>query len=253
MVHHLMISLNAETPNVTAFKARCRRRNQTCEVLPGRRISSVSEAKPWLTSYGYYIMNNWRESSCQFDTTGPVGCFLAHREAWAICVARDEHVWIFEEGVYAYEDPMFDRIKRRHPTTDLIRGHTIPLLRIWKQRSIGKRAIDSLLTTVDKIYYGSKCYRLSPAFAARLLQNSMTFDTHVDTFICTQAIQHADEFSVTRTYTNIVSAVSSGSINHSIDHSLLIMVLLVVGLLSSMVGLICLHRVYRRCRTRCSK
>jgi hypothetical protein len=252
MVHHMMISMTTTSPNVDTFKTWCTQRHQTCEIIPGRRISSLLEAKPWLTSYGYYIMNNWRESSCHFDTTGPVGCFLAHRDAWAKCVSRNEHMWIFEEGVYGYDTTMFDQLDRLHPTVDLIMGHTIILPRMWRQRSVDKHAIGTLLTSIDKIYFGTKCYRLSPALAERLLQNSMTFDTHVDTFICTEAILYADEFTSCRTYKNIVFAASGGTINHSVDHSLLILLSMFVGIVLGSVCMIYILRLYRRCRSRCA-
>jgi len=243
-----MISLDASTQNVSTFKEWCTNRKQPWSVLPGRRISTLEEAKPLLTSYGYYIMQNWRETSSHFDSTGPIGCFLAHRDAWAACVLRNEQTWVFEEGVYAYETPLFDKLDRQYPTTDLILGHTFTVLRMWKQKSIGKRIICPLLSTVDKVYFSTKCYRISPLFAARLLENSKTFDTHVDTFICTESIRYADEFNTARTIRSIVSAKSSGTINHSIDHSVLILCLLVLSILVLSVGSIAVTRLYKRCR-----
>jgi GR25 family glycosyltransferase involved in LPS biosynthesis len=248
MVHHMMISLDSNSRNVNTFKEWCLHRHQTGEIVPGRIVASLEEAKPLLTSYGYYVMQNWRESPCHFDTTGPIGCFLAHRDAWKICVSRNEHVWIFEEGVYTYDTTMFDKIDRVHSTTDLILGHTVPLLRMWIQNTVHTQTIDSMLMSIDKIYFGTRCYRLSPSFAASLLQNSLTFDTHVDTFICTEAIRYADEFKVARTYKNIVSAMSSGAINHSVDKNQLMLFSLLVGLLLCAGGAIYLLRIrHRRC------
>ena len=246
-----MISLKPTSRNVNTFKEWCKQHKRNGEVIPGRRITSLEEAKPLLTSYGWYIMHNWRESASHFDTTGPIGCFLAHRDVWKVCVSRNENIWVFEEGVYGYQTPLFDDIDTLYPTKDLILGHTIPLLRMWRQKSVNKSNICSVLTSIDKIYFGTKCYRLSPAFASRLLENSVKFDTHVDTFICTEAIRYADEFSVARTHVNIVSAFTSGTINHSIDHSLLILVSLLVGIIIGSGVMIHTLRMYRRCRTQC--
>jgi GR25 family glycosyltransferase involved in LPS biosynthesis len=251
MVYHIMISLKPSTPNVETFKTWCTRHDRENEIIPGRRITSLAEAKPFLTSYGYYIMCNWRESASHFDSTGPIGCFLAHRDVWIRCIDRNEHVWVFEEGVHDYDTLMFEQIDRDHPTTDLIMAHTVPLLRMWKQKRSVKQDVDSRLPPIDKIYYGTKCYRLSPGFAQVLLDNSQTFDTHVDTYICTEAIQHADTYTVARTHRNIVSARSSGTINHSIDHSLLISMSMFVGILLSILCIVLILRLYRRCRTYC--
>lgn len=251
MVHHTMISLDESTPNVSTFKEWCTKRRQPWTVIPGRRISTLEEAKPLLTSYGYYIMQNWRETSSHFDSTGPIGCFLAHRDAWTDCVLRNEHTWVFEEGVYAYDTPIFDKLDSQHPDIDLILGHTFTVARMWKQKSIGRRILCPILSTVDKVYFGTKCYRLSPMFAARLLENSKTFDTHVDTYICTEAIRYADEFLATRTQKPLVSAKSSGTINHSIDHSVLILCLLVLGIVVLAGGSMALTRLYKKCRSTC--
>jgi hypothetical protein len=243
-----MISLEPKSKNVHTFKEWCHGRNQTWEIVPGRRIQSKEEARPWLTSYAWYIMHNWREGPSHFDATGPIGCFLAHRDAWQVCVARNEQVWIFEEGVYGYDSALFDQVQTAHPTTDLIMGHALRVLRMWRQASVGSYTMDSLLTPIDKIDYGTKCYRLSPAFAARLLQNSVVFDTHVDTFLCTEAIMYAPEFKAARMHRFMVSAASSGTINHSIDQSLLIGYSLAVSILLCLLGAAHVLRLYRRCR-----
>jgi GR25 family glycosyltransferase involved in LPS biosynthesis len=246
----MMISMDPVCKNVHTFKEWCKQHHRTYEIVPGRKIHSLEEATPWLTSYGYYIMHNWRESPCHFDSTGPIGCFLAHRNIWEECVTRNENIWVFEEGVYGYATSMFEHLDNIHPNTDLILGHTVPLLRMWRQNSIDKEVISTSLMSIDKIYFGTKCYRISPRFAARLLQNSLRFDTHVDTFICTESIRYADEFQVTRTHRNIVSGLSSGKINHSIDHSLLILCLLLLTVVLSIGGSIQAVRLYRRCRSR---
>jgi hypothetical protein len=245
-----MISLDVTSKNVQTFTEWCKHHRRTCEIAPGRRVSSLLEAKPWLTSYGYYTMQNWRDGPCHFDSTGPVGCFLAHREVWKSCIARNEHVWVFEEGVYAYDTPRLNQLDTLYPDMDIILGHTVPLLRTWKQQSIGRHEMGENLASIDKIYFGTKCYRLSPRFAMRLLENSMTFDTHVDTFICTESILYSDEFKLTRSTRNIVSAVSSGKINHSVDHSLLILCILLVGILLSVGGSIHVMRLYHRCHNK---
>jgi GR25 family glycosyltransferase involved in LPS biosynthesis len=246
-----MISLNPTSKNVNTFNEWCTQQTRTGEVIPGRRVTSLEEAKPFLTSYGWYIMHNWRESSCHFDTTGPIGCFLAHRDVWKVCVSRNENIWVFEEGVYSYTTHLFDEIDTLYPTKDLIMGHTIHVPRMWRQKSMNKSNICSVLASIDKIYFGTKCYRLSPAFAARLLENSVKFDTHVDTFICTEAIRYADEFSAAHTRMNIVSAFTSGTINHSIDHSLFILISLLIGIITGSGVMIYILNMYRICRTRC--
>jgi GR25 family glycosyltransferase involved in LPS biosynthesis len=244
-----MISLHAQSKNVQTFTEWCDARQQTNQVLPGRKVASLEEARPWLTSYAWYSMHNWREGPCHFDTTGPIGCFLAHRDAWQVCVTRNEYVWIFEEGVYNYDSLLFDQIQSAHPKTDLIMGHALQVARLWKQTSMDSSyTADSLMMPLDKIDYGTKCYRLSPSFATKLLQHSLTFDTHVDAFICTEALMHTKDFTAARTRRFLVSATSSGTINHSIDQSLLIGYSLAVTSLLCLVGFIFCLRLYRKCR-----
>ena len=251
MVRYAMITLDTECRNVQVFIDWCVLRGVPYEIHNGKRVENIEASKPHLTSYGYYVMNNWRESPSHFDTTGPVGCFLAHREAWTHCVRMNESMWVFEEGVRSYNTDLFDRVENDYPGMDLVLGHTVPVLRFWRQRRVNNHRIGSILRTIDKIYFGTKCYRLSPAFAARLLTNCGRFDVHVDTFLCTEAMYYQDEFKVGRTTNPMVVASSSGLINHSVDQSLLIVSCLVVSTALA-VGLTMLaFRAYRRCRRQC--
>ena len=243
-----MIAMRPSHPNVDVFRAWGAAQRRTVEIQPGIAIVSIAEAKPHLTSYGYYIMNNWRDGSCHFDTTGPVGCFLAHRHAWNICVTRNEAVWIFEEGVSAYTSADFDELDQRYPDLDLVLGHSIMVLRVGRQCLYRPQQLNSLLTMIDKIYYGTKCYRVSPAYARQLLLDSHRFDTHVDTFLCTQSMMYRDTFQSARTSRNIVEAKSVKMINHSMDQNMFAMctlsgLVLVVSMLAVLMRLL-----YVRCR-----
>ena len=238
-------------PNIDVLRAWGAAHKRTVEIQPGITIATTAEAKPHLTSYGYYVMNNWRDGSCHFDTTGPVGCFLAHRHAWNICVTRNEAVWIFEEGVSAYTTADFDELDQRYPHLDLVLGHSIVTARLWRQCLYRPQQLNSLLTAIDKIYYGTKCYRVSPAFARQLLVDSHRFDTHVDTYISTQAMMFRDTFQSARTTHNIVEARSVKMINHSLDHNMVVVftlsgLVLVVSVLASLMRLL-----YVRCRRSC--
>jgi GR25 family glycosyltransferase involved in LPS biosynthesis len=248
-----MIALATESRNIATFKEWCTRRGQSHEVVTGCRVSDMAESKPHLTSYGYYVMNNWRETCNHFDTTGPIGCFLAHRTVWKQCVSRNVPVWVFEEGVESYDTAQFDRIECDYSEMDLVLGHTVPVLRRWWQRRINSHRIGPILEMVDKVYFGTKCYRISPRFAARLIQNSERFDVHVDTFLCTEAMYYNTEFKVARMRTQMVVAGSSGLINHSVDQTLLTVSCLAVSVIVSSCIIILVSRWYVRCKKRCPR
>lgn len=247
MVHHIMITMDTESDNVQRFAAWCNGHSRSCEVQAGTRVASLCDIKPYLTPYGWHSMHNRRESSCHFDSLGPVGCFLAHRSAWETCVRRGEATWIFEEGVRSFDTDTFDRLDANCGHADLILGHTVPVLRMWKQRTLSRQDMGNGLVSIDKIYFGTKCYRVSPGFAARLLQESARFDTHVDTFVNTTAMYYADEFVVGRTVESMVGAGSSHRIRHSVDHGLLILSCMLAAALGSAVLLAVMTGKYRTC------
>jgi GR25 family glycosyltransferase involved in LPS biosynthesis len=246
-----MITLDADCHNVRIFIDWCTLQNRSYDVLMGHRATDLETSKTQLTSFGYYVMNNWRESCHNFDTTGPIGCFVAHRSAWKRCVERNEQMWIFEEGVRSYDTRLFDQVDQDYPCMDLILGHTVPVLRRWRQRRINSHRIDLMLQTIDKIYFGTKCYRISPLFARRLIENSERFDVHVDTFLCAEAMYYQREFQVCRTRHQMVVAGSSGLINHSVDQTLLIVCCLVVSVMLATILALIVFRAYRSCRERC--
>ncbi len=251
MVHHLMIGLDPGTLNVSKFKQWGELHNKSCEFLPGVRVSSLDDIKDRLTPYGYYIMHSWRETSSHFDSVGPAGCFLAHRNAWKVCCERNEMVWVLEEGVVSYETDLFTYLDDECGDFDLILGHTVPVMRMWKQRSIPTQATDPekpLLAPIDKIYYGAKCYRVSPGFARQLLLLSDRFDVHVDTYIPTMAIYHGPVFKCARTTQKLVRAGSSYRNQHTVDHGLLILCLLVLVVIISALVICVIGNMYRRCR-----
>lgn len=248
-----MISLVTTSRNVQNFRAWCTKLGQSHEVVPGHRVPDMETGKKHLTSYGYYVMNNWRETCNHFDSTGPIGCFLAHRAVWKRCVARNVPFWIFEEGVESYDTAQFDRIECDYSDMDLVLGHTVPVVRRWWQRRVNSHRIGPILEMIDRVYFGTKCYRISPVFAARLIQNSERFDTHVDTFLCTEAMYYATEFKIGRMRTQMVVARSSGLINHSVDQTLLTVSCLSVSVIVSICVIALVSRWYIRCKKRCPR
>lgn len=219
-----MITLNKDSKNVVHFRKWCESQKKRYDVISGVRINDWYSQKENLTPYAYYTLYHWRPSPHHFDTTGPIGCFLAHKNVWKVCVQKQENIWVFEEGVYAYNhENMFNILDREYKNMDLILGHTIHQFNIWKQRSLRKsQPIGDHLTSIDKIYYGTKCYRVSPRFATLLLQKSRQFELHVDAYINLMAMYYEDQLQVCRTKYNIVSACTSWTINHSIDYSIFI-------------------------------
>jgi hypothetical protein len=254
MTHHTMIAMKTDCENAMVFRKWCEDNHKSGWITPGCRVTSLDDARPWLTSYGYYLMCNWKETSFHFDTTGPVGCFLSHRAVWQQCVERKEPIWVFEEGVSWYDTSAFDYLDVHHASVDLILGHTFPVWRMWHQTPIATRSVlDPVLESIEKVLYGTKCYRVSPAFAARLLEKSTTFDMHVDAFLCTSAIMYAAEFDVCRTKVNLVYAKSSGTINHSMDYNLLVVTTLLILVVLCVLFSAKLGHMYRRCRTACTR
>jgi hypothetical protein len=252
MVHHVMIGLDRDSSNVSNFKQWGKQNDRNIEFIPGVRLSSsLHYSKQYLTPYGYYNMHNWRETSSHFDSVGPVGCFLAHRTAWEACCRVNEPTWIFEEGVISYNTELFNYIDNRCEDFDLVLGHTVKVLRMWRQRRIPSEPIIDchrhILKPIDKIYYGTKCYRVSPTFARQLLIDSVRFDVHVDTFISSMAIYHANTFQCVRTSTGMVTAKSSHRIRHTLDHSLFLICYMVICVVISVVIIIVM---YLRCGNR---
>lgn len=239
MVHHIMIAMDPTTaPSVVQFTQWCLRNHRTYSVQMGIRMASLPDAKPYLTDFGYFYMNRWRETSFHFDRLGPIGCFLSHREVWKQCLQRKEAVWIFEEGVRTYDTQWFEHLDSVRSDYDLIMGHSVPVLRFFKQQPMGQQRIGTDIEAIDKVYFGTKCYRVTPRFAAQLLVKSSKFDLHVDSFICCVAMYDAGLFKSCRTRKPVVTAYSAGIINHSFDRALvygsallLVSVILLLGLL----------------------
>lgn len=252
MVFHIIITLDDGHPNIVRFKEWCQETGRQCSVQRGVRIRTVHEARAHLTEYGMYLQSRRRETAFHFDSLGPVGCFLAHRKAWTTCVARDEPTWIFEQGLTSCRSKAFEDIDAHHPDVDLVLGHTIPVLRPYPQRRIahrGKRR--GRLRPVDKVRFGAKCYRVTPRFAAHLLERSQHgFDLHVDSFICMVALNHCDDFCAMYTSRNIVCAYSSGLNNHSLEQPN--RTFIVTALLTLVLVLACCFYRYRfiRCARR---
>lgn len=232
MVHHIMISLDKDKENTTAFHKWCTRHNLSHEVVPGVVVQNWKDYKKRLCPYAYYTMYNQRLTHHHFNSSGPIGCFLAHINAWTICVQKQENVWVFEEGVCSYNDAMFETLGTLQDI-DLLLGHTVPVVDIRIQKRIkpydnNKNTCRNGLLHIDKVYYGTKCYCISPRFAKCLIKQSKQFGTHVDTYMCTMAIYHSATFRTFRTPHNIVKARSSGTINHTIVYSMFVLYFVVL-------------------------
>jgi hypothetical protein len=246
MVHYVMLTLNPTSKNVRGFQNWCVSLGLSHELCLGTVPKSVDEVKANLTPYGYYNMFNHREAQCHFDTLSPIGCFMGHQSAWKICRDRKEITWIFEEGTYSFDTPDFQFLEREHPTMDFLLGHTVTVCRTSKQTRIGTWSHDRMIEPIDKIYYGTKCYRMSPDFATLALKESETFELHVDSFLCVLAIYYRDMYVTGRTSHNIVGARSSGSIQHSMDTRLFFSISIIVLGLATIV----LFLRYRSCRNK---
>ena len=253
-----MISLNANSKNTKNFRNWCSRHEKTYEVIPGVRVENWKDYKRQLCPYAYYLMYNWRPSSHHFDTTGPIGCFLAHRNAWSICVQKQENIWIFEEGVYSYNDDVFEKLNTfKH--VDLILGHTIFVPNIKKQRCIrheynkNNKITPDGLSHIDKVYYGTKCYNISPRFAQLLIDHSKQIDTQVDTYLCIMAIYYDDSFNVFRSTSTLVGAASSGTINHSMDYSVLIPYVLLFIIFIIFIMKVIIYKKFKKCENTLNK
>lgn len=251
MVHHIIISLDpSSSKNVNTFKEWCSVNQKSHSVQVGTRVQSTQEAKNYLTDFGYYNIGRWRETSFHFDTLGPIGCFLSHREVWKICIQRNETTWVFEEGVVSYDTNRMDTLDTQYSDYDLILGHSVPVIRLLKQTSLRHRIMSdgSGLQSIDKIYFGTKCYRITPRFATHLLYKSCKFDLHVDSFICCVAMYDEDIFKSGRTTHEVVSAKSAGTINHSMDLSLVNGITMISGIIVSVIIIIYLIHRNLKCK-----
>lgn len=253
-----MLTLCPESVNVQRFKTWCVSQNQSFDICLGTRPGSLEEIQSKLTPYGYYNMFNPRETHAHFNTLGVVGCFMGHQSAWRMCQDRKEPTWIFEEGTSSYNTEAFQSLEHDHPDFDFILGHSTRVWRSFAQSRIGPRWSERGLEAIDKIYYGLKCYRISPRFATLALQESKTFDLHVDSFLPTLAIYHRDTFLCGRTPKNIVTAGSSGLINHSTNVALLqfrmgLVIIVTLSVLLVMVSTFAIitRRKYDKIQSKC--
>lgn len=234
--------------NVQTFKEWCTSNNRSFGIQTGIRVQSTEEAKPYLTDFGYYNIGRWRETSFHFDTLSPVGCFLSHREVWKTCIHRNETTWVFEEGVVSYDTERLNELDSHHFDYDILLGHSVPVIRLMKQTALETRSLGNGLQSIDKIYFGTKCYRITPRFAAHLLYKSLKFDLHVDSFICCVAMYDQDKFKSGRTTHEIVSAKSSGTINHSLDRCLVYTISMISITLLALVTIVYLIFKYSKCK-----
>jgi GR25 family glycosyltransferase involved in LPS biosynthesis len=250
-----MISMDVSCSNVRKFESWCTENERPFELIAGVRVDTLESVKEHITPYGYYVMKNWRESCAHFDTLGPIGCFLAHRNAWKQCIkSTAEHSWIFEEGVSRYDDDKIRLLENEYNQFDLIHGHSIQVVRLWKQRPIGLSpnentdAYKDMMVPFSKIYYGTKCYRVSRRFARRLLEKSEQFDVHVDTFLSIMAIYYNDEFLTGHVKCAVVNGASSKKIDHSIDRNLLLPITTITIIIICIMCIIVLNHYYKKCR-----
>lgn len=251
---HIMITMDRSSPNTNKFTEWCHINHRISELVDGVVVRSIESIKDYLTPYGYYIMQNQRETSIHFDTLGPIGCFLAHRDAWGRIVTDDscDHCWVFEEGVSDYYDDIINRVDNAYDHFDFLHGHTVTVVRLWKQKQIrhttDKFHYNNGIVPIDKIYYGTKCYRISKKFAKLLLDHSTQFDMHVDSYMCIMAIYYSDIILSGHTTENLVQANSSKRINHSLDIQLTLSMLHISIIVISIV-IICILLVVRyRCK-----
>lgn len=255
--NHIMISMDRESPNSIGFVNWCDRTKRSYQFVEGVDAKTIESVKQYLTPYGYYIIQNQKETVSHFDTLGPIGCFLAHREAWRNIIANEscEYCWIFEEGVSEYRDEMIERVENVYGHFDFLHGHNVPVLRLWKQKRIeikqkenDKHHYNNGIVPVDKIYYGTKCYRISKSFAKLLFDHSTQFDMHVDSYICTMAIYYSDIIISGHLLTNLVCANSSKRINHSLDINLTHSILYIVITILCIITILLLFSLYRKCK-----
>lgn len=244
--------MDTTNANSIYFRKWCLENKRSYSYVSGVRLQPTDDVKDYLTPYGYYIMNNWRESPAHFDTMGPIGCFLAHKKAWEYCVQENKPCWIFEEGVVSYDTKAFELFDTTYIDYDFLHGHTVPVVRIWKQKKmVGSSCTNNDMYPIDQIYYGTKCYRVSPTFAKILLDNSIQFDVHVDTFVCLIAMYYAD-LKTGKTRVPLVVAGSSKLIDHSVERNVLLpqTLFVIIGVLCGclLFTLFTLYLLYRKCR-----
>lgn len=248
-----MITMDPNHVNANIFSKWCTDQERSYDIVEGIRVESIASIKQYLTSYGYYTMYNKRETHSHFDTLGPIGCFLAHRRAWMTFLDSDhDYCWILEEGVRSYDTESFQKVEVDYHNFDFIHAHNVFVFRVLKQNhaSISTKVQydDGNIVPINKVFNGTKCYRISRKFAVLLVEHSQLFDVHVDAYICQMAIKHHDVIVSGHLTRNIVRANSSRRIVHSIDtnttNTIMYMLIISVCILCTIV----IYWYYRRCK-----
>lgn len=220
---HVLISIDENAPSVSIFRRTHQWDHRT--VVPGIVVDTFESVQHVLTPYAQYVFKTGRVTHEHFSSLSPIGAFLAHRSVWKRCSETQRSTWVFEQGVRDFAPDVLDTLDREYPSHDYISafGNTSDenLLRRWTRMhpvKLNRSGTGSIpLWELGTIIIGCRCYRISPRFASVLLKQSELFDTHVDIFLSTVAMQGGMKCAWTGK--NIVSACSSNTIKHTMVKS----------------------------------
>lgn len=112
---------------------------------------------------------------------GELGCFLSHRAAWEICVARDRLLVVMEDdlSLNAPLERIFSALDECMDGCDILRLHGVF---DFKYRVVKQLAHYKLVRHFQDPA-GSTAYCIRPAAAKKLLAASSSFSIPVDNFI----------------------------------------------------------------------
>lgn len=236
-VWHIMITMNREHTNTREFISWCTKWNKKYDIIEGVRVKSIESIKNKLTPSAYLTLLTYREMDSQMENLREVGCLLAHREAWKLFMDNDnvDYCWIFEEGVCKYNDELFQKVEDSCNHFDFITGHDVPVFRFPQKRvnvTLREPSVyNSLVAPIQKIHYGTKCYRVSKQFTKSLLENSEKMDSAVDSYVSAMAIYYNSTFISGSTKKHLVVAKSSNRIKHTFHLQQILYIVIIISLL----------------------
>ena len=190
----------------------------------GVTVNANTHILKHLTPYGIHNLHIGRLTDYHISSIGEVGCFLAHRNAWAYAVKNNCGVIVCEDGCINYKENKISALLKHLHKFQCVFMHThkypfgIPYI---QKDTCSSFVLEPklILTSLNSLRCSTKMYYIAPNFAHQLLQNSNTFDLQVDAFIRLEAIKNniydLDRCNYMNTSENFVYSTSSNACKHN--------------------------------------
>lgn len=135
------------------------------------------QLQSWVTPEGLASLTRERQTHEELGSSGAVGCYLSHMEAWKRIVQQQEPGFVIEDDCVLVENILMHD-KTVDPVYDVVLwGHSA--LRTPVQQNLTLHAI----TPYQGLFWGLHFYYLTPAGAQKLLQRALPIHIQVDSYM----------------------------------------------------------------------